>query len=50
MLILLAVGLMNLGWMVVLVAVFFAEKVVPHGPLAGKLAGAAIFITGVPML
>lgn len=50
MLILLAVGLMNLGWMVVLAAVFFAEKVAPHGPLAGKLAGAAIFITGVAML
>ena len=50
MLILLAVGLMNLGWMVVLAAVFFAEKVVPHGPLAGRLAGVALFITGVAML
>jgi predicted metal-binding membrane protein len=50
MLVLLAVGLMNLGWMAALAAVFFAEKVVPHGPLVGKLAGAAIIITGVAML
>jgi len=50
MLVLLAVGLMNLGWMAALATVFFAEKVVPHGPLAGKVAGAAIVITGVAML
>jgi predicted metal-binding membrane protein len=50
MLVLLAVGLMNLGWMAALATVFFAEKVVPHGPLVGKLAGAAIVITGVAML
>ena len=50
MVVLLAVGLMNLGWMVALAAVFFAEKVIPHGLLAGRVAGAALFIRGVAML
>jgi hypothetical protein len=50
MLVLFAVGLMNLIWMVLLTTVIFAEKVVPHGPLLGKIAGSAILISGVVML
>ncbi len=50
MLVLFVVGLMNLGWMVLLAAVFFVEKVVPHGPLAGKVAGVALVVSGVAML
>jgi len=44
-----AVGLMNLGWMVLLAAVIFAEKVAPHGPLVGRLAGVTLFTSGVAM-
>jgi predicted metal-binding membrane protein len=49
MFVLFAVGLMNLGWMVLLAAVIFAENVVPHGPLIGRLAGVALLISGVAM-
>lgn len=50
MLVLFAVGVMNLGWMALLAAVIFAEKVVPHGPDVGKLAGAALLVSGIVML
>lgn len=50
MLVLFAVGLMNLSWMVLLAAVIFAEKVVPHGPLVGKVAGVAILMSGGAIL
>jgi predicted metal-binding membrane protein len=47
MLVLLVVGLMNVGWMVLVAALIFAEKVVPHGPLVGKLAGAGLVVMGI---
>jgi predicted metal-binding membrane protein len=47
MLVLFAVGLMNLGWMVLLSAVIFAEKIVRQGPLIGRLAGAGLVAFGV---
>lgn len=50
MLVLFAVGLMNLGWMVLLSAVIFAEKVVREGPLFGRLAGAGLVAFGVVTL
>ena len=50
MLVLFAVGLMNLGWMVLLSAVIFAEKIVRHGPLLGRLTGAGLVAFGVVTL
>lgn len=47
MLVLFAVGLMNLAWMAVLALVIFAEKVVPRGPLAGKAVGVALVALGL---
>lgn len=47
MLVLFAVGLMNLVAMVALTGVIFAEKVVPHGPLIGKVAAGALVLYGV---
>lgn len=49
MCVLFAVGLMNLGWMALLAAVIFIEKVVPHGPPIGRLAGVAMLVSGVAM-
>ena len=50
MLVLFAVGLMNLGWMVLLSTVIFAEKIVRHGPLLGRLTGAGLVAFGVVTL
>lgn len=50
MLVLLAVGLMNLGWMALLAAVIFLEKVAPYGPRVGKFAGVALLASGIVML
>jgi predicted metal-binding membrane protein len=47
MVVLFAVGLMNLGWTVLLAAVIFAEKVIPRGPIIGKLAGLAFVLFGL---
>lgn len=50
MLVLLAVGLMNLGWMALVAAIIFAEKVVPSGPFVGRVAGAAFLASGIVMM
>jgi len=50
MLVLFAVGLMNLGWMALLATVFFAEKVIPVGPDVGRVAGAAVVGFGVALV
>jgi predicted metal-binding membrane protein len=47
MVVLFAMGLMNLGWMVLLSAVIFAEKIVRYGPFVGKLAGVGLVLLGV---
>jgi predicted metal-binding membrane protein len=47
MVVLFAVGLMNLGWMVLLTAVIFAEKIIPRGPIIGKAAGLAFVLFGL---
>ena len=47
MLVLFAVGLMNLYAMVALAAVIFAQKVLPHGESIGKATGVALVITGL---
>lgn len=49
MLVLFTVGLMNLGWMALVAAAIFAEKVVPVGPLVGRLASVAFLVSGVAM-
>ena len=50
MVVLFAVGLMNLGWMVLLAAVIFAEKLFRHGPLIGKMAGLGLILFGLATL
>jgi predicted metal-binding membrane protein len=50
MVVLFAVGLMNLGWMVLLAAVIFAEKIFRHGPLIGRLAGLGLVLFGLATL
>lgn len=47
MLVLFVVGLMNLVGMVVLSAVIFIEKVIPRGPLIGKLTALVLILVGV---
>jgi predicted metal-binding membrane protein len=50
MVVLFAVGLMNLGWMMLLAAVIFAEKIFRHGPLIGRLAGLGLVLFGLATL
>ena len=50
MLVLFVVGLMNLVGMVILSAVIFVEKVVPHGPFIGKLTALALILFGLVVL
>lgn len=50
MVVLFVVGLMNLGWMVLLAAVIFAEKVFRHGPLIARVAGLGLVLFGLATL
>jgi len=50
MMVLFAVGLMNLGWMVLLAAVIFAEKILRHGSLIGRVAGLGLVLFGLATL
>ena len=50
MLVLFAVGLMNLLWMIILTVVIFAEKVLPYGPLIAKLTALALIGFGLVTL
>ncbi len=50
MLVLFVVGMMNLIGMVILTAIIFVEKVVPRGPLVGKLAALALIVFGIVTL
>ena len=47
MLVLFAVGLMNLGWMVVLTIVILLEKLLRQGLLISKLTAVALLLFGV---
>lgn len=47
MVVLFAVGLMNLAWMIILTVVIFAEKVVTHGPLIGKVTALVLILFGL---
>src|SRR5574340_1716313 len=42
MLVLTVLGVMSVAWMAVIAAVVFAEKVLPHGPRIGRVAGVAL--------
>ncbi len=46
MVVLFAVGLMNMGWMLLLAAVFFAEKIFPGGPVISRLVGLGVAVFG----
>jgi predicted metal-binding membrane protein len=46
MLVLFAVGLMNLLWMIILTIVIFAEKVLPYGSLVVRLTALALILFG----
>jgi predicted metal-binding membrane protein len=50
MLVLFAVGLMNVGWMLALTVVIFAEKVLPYGELVSKLTAIALVCFGLATL
>lgn len=47
MLVLFAVGLMNLTAMVLLSAIIFAQKVLPYGKYLGRIAGVALVVAGL---
>jgi predicted metal-binding membrane protein len=47
MLVLFAVGLMNLVWMMILTIVIFIEKVLPYGPRLSKVTALALVLFGL---
>ena len=47
---LVAVGTMNLGWMLVLTALIVAEKTSRHGERVATVAGAALVVLGIALL
>ncbi len=49
MLVLLALGAMQVGWMVAVAAVIFVEKVLPLGPLVGRVLGGVMIAAGVAL-
>ena len=50
MIVLFAVGVMNLAWMGLLAAIIFVEKVVPSGQLASQLVGAGLDLYGIAIV
>jgi len=50
MIVLLVVGVMNVGWMVALSALIYLEKVLPAGRLVGRVAGLALCAAGAARL
>lgn len=50
MLILFAVGVMNLVWVALIAAFVFIEKLLPAGRLTSRLAGAALVVLGLAVL
>lgn len=47
---LVAVGTMNLGWMLVLTALIVTEKTFRHGERVATVAGAALVVLGIVLL
>jgi predicted metal-binding membrane protein len=50
MLILFAVGVMNLAWVALIAAFVFVEKLLPAGRLTSRLAGGALLVAGLAVL
>jgi predicted metal-binding membrane protein len=50
MLVLFAMGLMNLTWMGLLTAVIFVEKVSQHGPSFSRVLGGVLIVLGALIL
>jgi predicted metal-binding membrane protein len=50
MLLLFAVGVMNLAWVALIAAFVFLEKLLPGGRLTSRLAGAALIVVGLTIL
>ena len=50
MLLLFAVGVMNLAWVALIAAFVFLEKLLPGGRLTSRLAGAALIVVGLAIL
>jgi len=50
MLVLLAVGMMHLGWMALLALVIFVEKVLTRGELASRVVGGLLIMAGLALL
>lgn len=50
MIVLFAMGVMNLAWMGLLTAIIFAEKVSPYGPLLSRVIGGLFVALGAAML
>jgi predicted metal-binding membrane protein len=47
MLLLFAVGVMNLAWVALIAAFVFVEKLLPAGRVSSRLAGAALIVSGL---
>lgn len=50
MAVLLALGMMNIGWMAAIAAVILVEKVLPVGPQFSRWAGAMFALVGMTVL
>lgn len=50
MLLLFAVGVMNLAWVVLIAAFVLLEKLLPSGRLVARIAGGALIILGLALL
>jgi len=50
MAVLVVLGLMNLGWMAAVSALILVEKVLPGGPVLGRVIGVAITLAGATVL
>jgi predicted metal-binding membrane protein len=50
MMLLFAAGVMNLLWVALIAAFILVEKVVPHGELVGRVAGAGLMVAGLVLL
>ena len=47
MAVLVVAGGMGLVWVVAIAAVVAAEKLLPHGPLLGKIGGVGLIVAGI---
>ena len=50
MALLFVVGVMNLLWIAIIAIFVMAEKVLPGGPLIGRIAGVALAIAGIVVM